>query len=168
MKKNIAIIGLTGNFKSAVASMLASKLEMMTFDCEAYIAYNYCLTAETLIGKAGINYYKKQVSKAVAETEDLNNVVFFSADLTLLSHTDLKKLQQNCYVIFLYAKTNVVLSKYSKIRPMSHFLTEETLDGLNIQSQKRYPKYCDFTLEINKNSVNSAVESILQFLSAIN
>lgn len=166
MKKNIAIIGMTGNFKSAVASVLASKLEMMTFDCEAYIAYNYCLSAETLIGKAGVNYYKKQVSKAVSDTEDLHNVIFFSADLTLLSHADLKKLQENCYVIFLYADTKVVLSKYSKIRPMSHSLTEETLDSLNVQSQKRYLPYCDFSLEIKKQSVNSAVESILEYLSA--
>lgn len=167
MKKNLAIIGMAGNMKNAVACGLAAKLGMMPMDCREYIEYSNSMSAEELIAKTNITYFKKQVSKAVAETADLENVVFCSCDLTLLSLADLRCLKEHCYVIGLRAKTATVMAKYSKIKPLSALLQGETPDKLNTQSQKRYAAYCDFAVDIDKQPLAAVVNKILDFLKNV-
>ena len=75
---NLAIIGMAGNFKSAVAALVASQKKLMRLDCDEYIEYNFSMPIEQFVKKTNVTYFKKQVSKTVDELFDF--VIFDSVD----------------------------------------------------------------------------------------
>ncbi len=153
MKQHIAIIGIEQN-KKQIAKKLADSLDMMLFDCNDYICFNNNMSVEQLIKKSNVTYFKKQVSKAICELEDLQNMVFCSCDNKLLSVEDLNRLGQYSYVIYLYDGKAVAQK-------------DDTLARLCVQSQKRYRSRCDFALDIDGLSVDDAVFKICDYLKTI-
>lgn len=167
MKKNVAVIGMAGNMKDGVARALAARRGMMLMDCRDYITFEKSMPPEEIVRKTNITYFKRLVSAAVAETADLENVVFVSCDETVLSVADLKKLKENCVVILLIASTKVILSKYSKIKPMSPLIDAEKLGKINETCQKRYSAVCDFKIDVGKKSLAKAVGEINDYLETL-
>lgn len=159
---NLAIIGMAGNFKSAVAALVASQKKFMRLDCDEYIEYNFSMPIEQFVKKTNVTYFKKQVSKTVDELFDFENAVFVSSDISLLSNDDLKKLSQNCFVVCLSATDATVLSKYSKIKPMSPLLNEEKVKKLNQACRTRYPKFSNFVLNVSKGSAKQYADKIVE------
>ena len=155
MKQHIAIIGIEQN-KKQIAKKLADSLDMMLFDCNDYICFNNNMSVEQLIKKSNVTYFKKQVSKAICELEDLQNMVFCSCDNKLLSVEDLNRLGQYAYVIYVYNGKAVNLAEQ-----------DDTFARLCVQSQKRYRSRCDFALDINGLSVDDAVFKICDYLKTI-
>ena len=158
MKKNVAVIGMAGNMKDGVARALAARRGMMLMDCRDYITFEKSMPPEEIVRKTNITYFKRLVSAAVAETADLENVVFVSCDETVLSVADLKKLKENCVVI---------LPKYSKIKPMSPLIDAEKLGKTNETCQKRYSAVCDFKIDVGKKSLAKAVGEINDYLETL-
>ena len=167
MKKNVAVIGMAGNMKDGVARALAARRGMMLMDCRDYITFEKSMPPEEIVRKTNITYFKRLVSAAVAETADLENVVFVSCDETVLSVADLKKLKENCVVILLIASTKTILSKYSKIKPMSPLIDAEKLCKTNETCQKRYSAVCDFKIDVGKKSLAKAVGEINDYLETL-
>ena len=167
MKKNVAVIGMAGNMKGGVARALAARGGMMLMDCRDYITFEKSMPPEEIVRKTNITYFKRLVSAAVAETADLENVVFVSCDETVLSVADLKKLKENCVVILLIASTKTILSKYSKIKPMSPLIEAEKLGKTNETCQKRYSAVCDFKIDVGKKSLAKAVGEINDYLETL-
>ena len=106
MKKNVAVIGMVGNMKDGVARALAARRGMMLLDCRDYITFEKSMPPEEIVRKTNITYFKRLVSAAVAETADLENVVFVSCDETVLSVADLKKLKENGLIKHIGADKN--------------------------------------------------------------
>lgn len=167
MKKNVAVIGMAGKMKDGVARALAARRGMMLMDCRDYITFEKSMPPEEIVRKTNITYFKRLVSAAVAETADLENVVFVSCDETVLSVADLKKLKENCVVILLIASTKAILSKYSKIKPMSPLIDAEKLGKTNETCQKRYSAVCDFKIDVGKKSLAKAVGEINDYLETL-
>lgn len=155
MKQHIAIIGIEQN-KKQIAKKLADSLDMMLFDCNDYICFNNNMSVEQLIKKSNVTYFKKQVSKAICELEDLQNMVFCSCDNKLLSVDDLNRLGQYAYVIYVYNGKAVTLVE-----------KDDNFARLCVQSQKRYRSRCDFALDIDGLSVDDAVFKICDYLKTI-
>lgn len=155
MKQHIAIIGIEQN-KKQIAKKLADSLDMMLFDCNDYICFNNNMSVEQLIKKSNVTYFKKQVSKAICELEDLQNMVFCSCDNKLLSVDDLNRLGQYAYVIYVYNVKAVTLVE-----------KDDNFARLCVQSQKRYRSRCDFALDIDSLSVDDAVFKICDYLKTI-
>ena len=153
--------------KDGVARGLAARRGMMLMDCRDYITFEKSMPPEEIVRKTNITYFKRLVSAAVAETADLENVVFVSCDETVLSVADLKKLKENCVVILLIASTKAILSKYSKIKPMSPLIDAEKLGKTNETCQKRYSAVCDFKIDVGKKSLAKAVGEINDYLETL-
>ena len=159
MKKHIALIGVEQN-KKQIAKILADELDMMLFDCHDYICFNNNMTVEQLIKKSNVTYLKKQVSKAICELEDLENMVFCSYDHKLLSVDDLDKLNEYCYVIYLF--DNAMQNK-----AVNSLVADENKAKQYVQCYKRYVNRCDFAIDINSLSVDEIIAKICEYLKTI-
>ena len=159
MKKHIAIIGIEQN-KKQIAKTLADELGMMLFDCHDYICFNNNMSVEQLIKKSNVTYFKKQVSKSICELEDLENMVFCSYDHKLLSVDDLQRLNEHCYVIYLF--DNAMQNK-----AVSLAVSDENFAKQYVQCCKRYANRCDFALDINGLSVDETVAKICDYLKTV-
>ena len=158
MKRHIAIVGVVGEIKKQIAKSLADLLDMMVFDCQEYISFGNAMTVQQLIKKTNVTYFKKQVSKSVRELDDLQNMVFVSSDVSLLSVDDLQKLGANCYVVHLFDGT--CLSNDGQ----NQATTDENFARKSLNAYKRYRNRCDFSLDINGLAVDQAVQKICLFL----
>ena len=160
MKKHIALIGVVQN-KKQIAKTLASELDMMLFDCYDYICFNNNMSVEQLIKKSNVTYFKKQVSKSICELEDLQNMVFCSYDEKLLSVEDLQRLNQYCYVVYLFDGM-AMQNKADNLVVMDNNFAKQY-----IQCHKRYSNRCDFDLDIKGLLVDDVVAKICDFLKTI-
>lgn len=164
--KNVALIGMAGNVKAAVANALAQKLGMMPFDCYEYIAFSNAATIEDIVKVAGMAYLEKLTSRTVDDASEMQNVLFFCGDVAPLSERDLAKLHESCHVVFLKASTKVILSKYSMIKPRSSLLDEERIDELNAVCHERYARFCDLAVNVGKSSLESLTKKIADWLQS--
>ena len=160
MKRHIALIGVEKKQKQ-IAKQLADLLEMMVFDCEEYICFNNAMPVQQLIKKANVTYFKKQVSKAIRELDDLQNMVFVSCDQHLLSVSDLQKLNEYCYVIYLFDSANI------KNKGEISNVADEKFLQLCISAHKRYRSRCDFALDMGGLSDGLAVNKICEWLQTL-
>ena len=160
MKKHIAIIGIEQN-KKQIAQSLASELDMMLFDCHDYICFNNNMSVEQLIKCSNITYLKKQVSKAICELEDLENMLFVSCDDPLLCVADLQKLREYSYVVYLFNGERVAYDVTKSCVP--HL----KIDELCINAHKRYVNRCDFAIDINGLAIDDVVAKICDYLKTI-
>ena len=159
MKKHIALIGVEQN-KKQIAQTLANGLGMMLFDCHDYICFNNNMSVEQLIKKSNVTYFKKQVSKAICELEDLENMVFCSYDHKLLSVDDLDRLNKYCYVIYLFDNA-------TKNKAVNSLVVDENKVKQYIQCYKRYVNRCDFAIDINGLKSDEVVAKICDYLKTI-
>ena len=160
MKQHIAIIGIEQN-KKQIAKTLADELGMMLFDCHDYICFNNNMSVEQLIKKSSITYLKKQVSKAICELDDLQNMVFCSYDEKLLSLDDLQRLSTYAYVIYLFDKNSLQNDGENGVLKGEKFLR------LCVCANKRYGKHCDFALDIANMSDDEVIEKICEYLKTV-
>ena len=160
MKKHIALIGVEQN-KKQIAKTLADALDMMLFDCHDYICFNNNMSVEQLIKKSNVTYLKKQVSKAICELEDLENMVFCSYDHKLLSVDDLQRLNNHCYVIYLFDK-RLLQNEGEKSSVLDDNFAKQY-----VQYHKRYANRCDLALDIYNLSIDEVVAMICGFLKTI-
>ena len=160
MKRHIALIGVEKKQKQ-IAKQLADLLEMMVFDCEEYICFNNAMSVQQLIKKANVTYFKKQVSKAIRELDDLQNMVFVSCDQHLLSVADLQKLNEYCYVIYLFDSANI------KNKGEISNVADEKFLQLCISAHKRYRSRCDFSVDMHNFDENQTAEKICEWLQTL-
>ena len=142
MKRHIALIGVEKKQKQ-IAKQLADLLEMMVFDCEEYICFNNAMSVQQLIKKANVTYFKKQVSKAIRELNDL------------------QKLNEYCYVIYLFDSANI------KNKGEISNVADEKFLQLCISAHKRYRSRCDFALDVGGLSDGLAVNKICEWLQTL-
>ena len=160
MKRHIALTGVDKKQKQ-VAKQLADMLEMMVFDCEGYICFNNAMSVQQLIKKANVTYFKKQVSKSIRELDDLQNMVFVSCDEHLLSVADLQKLNEYCYVIYLFDSENAFQYDKNSCVPSLEFFR------LCARAHARYRSRCDFALDINGLNESQVANKICEWLQTL-
>ena len=160
MKRHIALIGVEKKQKQ-IAKQIADILEMMVFDCEEYICFNNAMSVQQLIKKANVTYFKKQVSKSIRELDDLQNMVFVSCNQHLLSVSDLQKLNDYCYVIYLFDGANI------KNKGEISNVADEKFLQLCINANKRYRSRCDFALDISGLNESQVVNKICEWLQTL-
>lgn len=160
MKRHIALIGVDEKQKQ-IAKQIADILEMMVFDCEEYICFNNAMSVQQLIKKANVTYFKKQVSKSISELDDLQNMVFVSCNQHLLSVSDLQKLNEYCYVIYLFDS-----EKIKNKGEISNVADEKFLQ-LCISADKRYRSRCDFALDISGLDESQVANKICEWLQTL-
>lgn len=160
MKRHIALISTEKNH-AHIAQLLANSLEMMLFDCEQYICFNNSMTISQIIEKANVTYFKKQVSKAIAELDDLQNMVFVSCNQHLLSVSDLQKLNDYCYVIYLFDSENAFQYDKNSCVPSLEFFR------LCARAHTRYRSRCDFALDMHNLDEKETTNKICEFLQSL-
>ena len=160
MKRHIALIGVEKKQKQT-AKQLADLLEMMVFDCEEYICFKNAMSVQQLIKKANVTYFKKQVSKSIRELDDLQNMIFVSCNQHLLGVSDLQKLKEYCYVIYLFDGAN--LSNDGN----TFDIKDENFLQLCISANKRYRSRCDFSVDMHNFDENQTAEKICEWLQTL-
>ena len=160
MKKNIAIIGLVGNFKKNVAKALADKLELFFADVNDIMEFN--LINANMIEHVGQDYFDKNETKTVKLLASYENTIITLNFSTLNKSNNHKLLSENCIMIYLRLSFND-FQLLNKI---------ENYGALNSINKKMYKdrdalltKMSDIVIEIEKVDLEETIGNILLKLS---
>jgi len=166
-QKNIVLIGFMGTGKTAVGKRLAAKLKLNFLDTDTLVEDSTGTAIPEIFQKYGEKYFRDQESLAVEKAARTHNCVIATGGGVVLNPENIRKLQENGYVILLEARPDVIARRVraSSGRPLLNKdgdLTARITELL----QERAPYYRDYELRIDTSdlTVEHVIERIIVFL----
>ncbi|MEG1707027.1 MAG: shikimate kinase [Clostridia bacterium] len=169
IKHNIALIGLSGCYKTTVGKILAKQLSMLNFDTDEYIEFEYSKTIKAFFEEYGEKAFREVESNAIEKTLDFTNVVISTGAGVALNKTNMDNLAKDCYIVHLTASADTILNRIESenFRPL---LLSPTVESISCMASVRLPlyrKYADFTVNTNRRSSEKVAELIIAKLTTI-
>ena len=162
MKSNIALIGMSGTFKSTVAKKLAPLLKKMSLDCDELIEFENAMSITEIFEKAGEKYFRELEKKQIFNISDFNDTVIATGGGAVLDEQNMQVLKSCSYVICLDADAKSVYSRIKKDlnRPLFKNMTLQTVEKYVEERRPLYRKWADFTV----NTVNKSSDKVTQLI----
>lgn len=170
MKKvnSIALIGLSGSYKSTLGKLLASKLGMHFFDTDDYFCFDRGVSICDFFDKFGEKAFRKEENRIIKQCYQYENVVIATGGGVVLNDENMQLLQQNCLVMYLSAtpKTCYMRVKNDKSRPLLRENALIELEAMYAHRKDLYKKYADIVLNTNKKTSISVLEESIAKISS--
>lgn len=147
--QNILLVSLNDNFTKKVVSLLSNKLDMYNIDCYDMVVYDLIKPKE-VIEKCGYEYFKKKEKGVIKNCSTfLNTCISINFDLI----NQYNEYFKNSLIFYL----DLPLEKINKVPDKIDF--ENRINILK--------NLADFTIKLEKKSVNNAVENILNIMRGL-
>ena len=85
MKDNVALIGMSGTLKTAIAKKLSVLLDKRCVDTDELIEYELSMSIKDLFEKMGEEYFRRTEEKTVCQVSDFYNIVVSTGGGVVLS-----------------------------------------------------------------------------------
>ena len=102
MKKNLALIGMSGTLKSTVGRRLAKKLQLLFIDTDDMIEFETGRSIPEIFELAGEDYFRSLERKLVASLSDYDGAVISTGGGIGADDENMRALSEHCTVCLLY------------------------------------------------------------------
>lgn len=147
MKKNLALIGMSGTLKSTVGRRLAKKLQLLFIDTDDMIEFETGRSIPEIFELAGEDYFRSLERKLVASLSDYDGAVISTGGGIGADDENMRALSEHCTVIWLDATPRTIFYRLKntkrtrpKLEPFSLKKVEELC--LVAQSGLRKTRRC--------------------------
>lgn len=167
MKKNLALIGMSGTLKSTVGRRLAKKLQMLFVDTDDMIEFETGRTIPEIFELAGENYFRKIEHKVVSSLSDYDGVVISTGGGVGSNFANMESLSNHCIVIWLDATPRTIfyrLKNTKRKRPMLEPFSLRKVEQLYFSRQAEYEKNSDVRIETDFCNAVKVTQKILDYL----
>jgi shikimate kinase len=110
-KTNIAVIGLSGAGKSALAEMLAMRLGYGVFDTDAEVERKAGRKISDVFTKDGEDTFRRLESEQVARLEKISYFVVALGSGAVSDDENWKQIQKNCHTLWLNVPHNEIAKR---------------------------------------------------------
>lgn len=120
MKKNLALIGMSGTLKSTVGRRLAKKLQLLFIDTDDMIEFETGRSIPEIFELAGEDYFRSLERKLVASLSDYDGAVISTGGGIGADDENMRALSEHCTVIWLDATPRTIfyrLKNTKRTRP---------------------------------------------------
>lgn len=108
MKKNLALIGMSGTLKSTVGRRLAKKLQLLFIDTDDMIEFETGRSIPEIFELAGEDYFRSLERKLVASLSDYDGAVISTGGGIGADDENMRALSEHCTVIWLDATPRTI------------------------------------------------------------
>jgi len=166
--KNVALIGMPGSGKTAVAKKLASLMGLMSVDTDELIEFEVGMTAAQIFEKHAEKVFRQYETRALSAAVKMENVII-STGGGIVENKVNADLLSGCYVIYLSASKNALMSRlHNSIRPLLKGNLSDKLDSLYNKRKNLYLNWRDVTVYTSAISVNTVAKRIYDLLLDLN
>ena len=166
--KNVALIGMPGSGKTAVAKKLASLLGLMSVDTDELIEFEVGMTPAQIFDKHGEKIFREYETKALSSAVKMENIIISTGGGIVENKANIDLLS-DCYVIYLSASKNALISRLRNTdRPLLRGNLSDKLDSLYNKRKNLYLSCRDMTVYTSAISVNTAAKKIYDILLDLN
>ena len=110
MKKNLALIGMSGTLKSTVGRRLAKKLQLLFIDTDDMIEFETGRSIPEIFELAGEDYFRSLERKLVASLSDYDGAVISTGGGIGADDENMRALSEHCTVIWLDATPRTIFT----------------------------------------------------------
>ncbi|MCX8057146.1 MAG: shikimate kinase [Ignavibacteria bacterium] len=165
---NIVLIGFRGAGKSALAKILAEKLQMQLFSIDKMIEEKENKRIREIVAEKGWSYFRELETKFIEQVSEYDNVIIDTGGGIVENPTNIENLKKNGYIIYVQASLKDIKQRIlndpdrPKLNP-----TLDVEDDLNVTYNNRtplYEEYSDFRVNTSTNSLEKCAEQIIDYL----
>jgi shikimate kinase len=165
---NIVLIGYRGTGKSAVGSLLASRLGRLLVSTDAEIVKRAQRTVPEIIAQEGWEYFRDLESDICRELADRDQLVIDTGGGAILRTQNIESLKKNGTVFWLTATVETLVRRIGSDNQRPSLTgTKSFVDEIQDVLQERIPKYqaaADHVIATDHRSINQLVETVLALM----
>lgn len=165
---NIVLIGFRGAGKTALAKLLAEKLQMNLYTIDKMIEEKEGKRIREIVAEKGWSYFREIESQIIEEVSSKDNSIIDTGGGAVEDPTNIENLKKNGYIIYVQASLKDIKQRIlndpnrPKLNP-----TLDAEDDLNLTFNRRIPlyeEYADFKVNTSSNSLEKCAEQIIEFV----
>jgi shikimate kinase len=163
--RNIILIGFMGAGKSVVGRSLANAMSRPFFDTDTMVEETVGVSIEDMFATVGEEAFREVETRTIQDLADLKGVVIATGGGALKNPENVKILKHESFVIYLYAKPEILFEriKGETGRPIADKMA--TFDDMRIVLAEREPLYrkiADFTVDTSDKAINVVENEIFK------
>ncbi len=167
--RNIGLIGFMATGKTAVGSVLATKLQVEFLDTDSVIEERAGKPISEIFSEDGEAAFRRLETKVVQEVCQINPAVISFGGGVVLSPDNVETIRNSTTVVLLTASIDTILSRImsSDSRPLlrnNDEIREERINNLLAQREVYYRTAMDFMIHTDGKLVTEIVEELLRRL----
>ncbi len=165
---NIVLIGFRGAGKTALAKILAEKLNIELYTIDKIIEQKENKKIREIVAEKGWDYFRHLESQTIEELSDKTNVIIDTGGGIIENQSNIDNLKKNGYIIYVQSNLKDIKQRIlndpdrPKLNP-----TFDAEDDLNVTYNRRVPLYeefSDFRVNTSTTSLEECAEQIINFL----
>ena len=159
---NIILIGMPFSGKTTAGKNLARRLKLTHIDLDKKIEENIGMTIPEYFEKHTEAEFRQVESFAIEEVSNKKGVVVSCGGGTILRESNMRKLLENGFCVFLNKKLELLKEKAnSKTRPL---LKTKTIEQIYEERIDLYLKYTDITINNNGSKEDTLNQLLKEFM----
>jgi shikimate kinase len=168
MKTSIALIGFMGTGKTAVAKVLAQKLDKEFIELDAIIEKKAGRSIPEIFRRDGEIRFRELEIEAVRQIADKKNTVIACGGGIVLNKINIDHLKKESVIIYLTASPAVILKRTSdnkNVRPLLDVTDRaQQIKSLLKFRQPLYSRAADITVDTSGLHIAAVADKIMELL----
>ncbi len=165
MLNKIFLTGFMAAGKSTIAKTLSSYLNFKLVDTDKEIENLTNLKIHTIFLKIGEHFFREQETKILKKLKKEKSLIVATGGGFFLRNKNIKIAKKLGTIVFLKADLKTCLKRsINKKRPLLENKSQEELEILFKEREKRYLKFADFVV-LNNETPEVCVKNILKLIN---
>lgn len=165
---NIVLIGFRGAGKTALARILAEKLQMPLYTIDKMIEEKEGKRIRDIVAEKGWKYFRELEAQFIEQVSEYDNVIIDTGGGAVENPSNIDNLKKNGYIIYVQASLKDIKQRIindpdrPKLNP-----TLDVEDDLNVTFNNRIPlyeEYSDFRVNTSTTPLEKCAEQIIEFV----
>lgn len=166
---NIVLIGFRGAGKTALAKILAEKLDMQLYSIDKIVEEKEGKRIRDIVAEKGWQYFRELESQIIEQLSDVDNAIIDTGGGAVENPSNIDNLKKNGYIVYVQSSLKDIKQRIlndpdrPKLNP-----TLDVEDDLTVTYNRRLPLYeecSDFRVNTSIKSLEQCADEIVKFVS---
>ena len=166
---NIVVVGFMGTGKTAVARLLATRLDLKYISTDEVIEDKERRSINEIFRRSGEPYFRAVEKEVVKKVSELDKFVIDAGGGVVLDEENLANFKQNGKLICLEASVDTILERTKRNRHRPLLNVKDPKAKIDELLKKRAPFYAkaDFSIDTTELTVENVVEEIIKKINEL-
>lgn len=159
---NIALIGLRGTGKTAVARLLAKKLDKKLISTDEEITKKIG-SIPKFVRKYGLEKFRDIESDITESISDFDDCIFDTGSGIVMRNENIINLKKSALIVLLTTDARTIMDRLRNMQPLAKGYPDEIKHMLR-EHESRHQKAADYTIDTSRLSPEEVCDLIIHYV----